>query len=488
MPISFNQIPSNIRVPLVYIEFDNSRAIAGTPQISHKILVLGQRLAAGSVAAAIPARITNDAQPEDYFGRGSMLAEMLKALRLANPYTETWAIALDDNGAGAEAEGTYTFTGPATESGTLNLMIAGQRVQVAVASGDAQNAIAAAVNAAVNALTSLPVTSGVAANVVTLTARHKGEAGNALDLRLNYYLGEKTPKGVTVAIVAMAGGTTNPVVSAAIAAFGAEWWNSIVMPWTDAANLTLLETEMASRWGPLRMIDGQVYSAFRGTHGATDAFGAGRNSAFISCIGTNLAPQPPYVWAAAYGAVAAFNLAIDPARPLQTLALPGILPPALGARWTLPENNILLFDGIATATVDAGGQVLIQREVTMYQLNTFGLEDPSYLDVTSPATLSYIRYATRARVTQKFPRHKLADDGTRFGPGQAIVTPKVIKAELVALMRELEFAGLVENVDKFKEDLIVERNVNDRNRVDVMMPPDLVNQFRVFAAQIQFIL
>ena len=115
------------------------------------------------------------------------------------------------------------------------------------------------------------------------------------------------------------------------------------------------------------------------------------------------------------------------------------------------------------------------------------MEDASYLDVTTPATLGYIRYATRARITQKFPRHKLANDGTAFGPGQAIVTPGIIRAELLALFRELELQGLVEDFDQYKADLIVERNANDPNRIDVLSPPNLVNQLRVFAEQIQFI-
>lgn len=36
MTISFKDIPDNIRVPLCYIEFDNSAAVKGTPQVLHK--------------------------------------------------------------------------------------------------------------------------------------------------------------------------------------------------------------------------------------------------------------------------------------------------------------------------------------------------------------------------------------------------------------------------------------------------------------------
>jgi phage tail sheath gpL-like len=47
-----------------------------------------------------------------------------------------------------------------------------------------------------------------------------------------------------------------------------------------------------------------------------------------------------------------------------------------------------------------------------------------------------------------------------FGVGQAIVTPTIIKAELVAQYRIDEFNGLVENVTAFKANLVVERHPN----------------------------
>lgn len=486
-PISFDSIPSNIRVPLVYIEFSNTRAVQGTPAIAHKLLAIGQRLSTGTVAAGVPTRITSAAQAEQAFGRGSMLSAMFNALKAANAYTETWAIALDDDAGAVAASGTLTFSGTVTKAGTLFLYIAGQRLTIAVAASEASATTATNVAAAINAATALPVTASAALGVVTLTARHKGEAGNTLDARLNYYDGESLPAGLACAIAAMSGGTVNPPVSTAIAAMGPEWYNSIVMPYTDGANLGLLETELNLRWGPTKMLDGIAYAAYRGTHADTGTFGNARNHHLISVMGTSTAPQPPYIWAAVYAGVAAASLSNDPARPLQTLELPTILPPAIAARWTLEERNLLLYDGISTFMVNAGGGVQIERALTTYQRNSFGVEDPSYLDVNTPATLSYIRYATRARITQRFPRYKLADDGTRFGAGQAIVTPKTIRAELLALFREMESAGLVENFDQYAKDLIVERDANDRNRVNVLSAPDLVNQFRIFAEQIQFI-
>jgi phage tail sheath gpL-like len=184
------------------------------------------------------------------------------------------------------------------------------------------------------------------------------------------------------------------------------------------------------------------------------------------------------------GAVDAYEP--DPARPRQTLALPGLLPPATDQRFTLSERNILLHDGISTFMVDQGGNVAIERLVTTYQTNAFGVEDISYLDVETMRTLAFLRYSVRTRIALRFPRCKLASDGARFGAGQPIVTPKDIRNELIALFRQWEDAGLAENIDQFKTDLLVERNASDPNRVDALIPPDVVNQFRVFAAAVQF--
>jgi len=92
----------------------------------------------------------------------------------------------------------------------------------------------------------------------------------------------------------------------------------------------------------------------------------------------------------------------------------------------------------------------------------------------------------RGVITSKYARCKLADDGTRFGPGQAIVTPGIIKAELIAQYIVDQFNGLVENTQQFVAHLLVERDPNDPNRVNVLYPPDLINQLRIFAVLAQF--
>lgn len=490
MTVSFNTIPANVRVPLFYAEVDNSQA--GYFSQALRTLIIGQKLAAGVAVADTPILVSRSDEAKTQFGIGSMLARMHEVYRANDSFGEVWCLPLSDNGAGVAASGTLTVTGPATAAGTINLWVGAQRVQVAVAASDSANTIAAAIDAAINADTTLPVTSSVATNVVTVTARHKGTLGNAIKLQLNYrgYAGgESTPTGVAVAIVAMSGGTADPTLTTALAAMGDEEYDFIIMPYTDSTSLDALETVMddnTGRWAYNRQIYGHVYTAKADSFANLVTLGGLRNDQHASIAGYETGvPNTPWEYAAAYGARNAVFIAADPARPTQTGELVGILPAPAGSRFIMTERQTLLGSGIATSYV-GGGAVRVERAITTYQKNLWDQADPSYLDSETMHTLAYVLRRLRYNVTQKYPRHKLANDGARFGAGQAIVTPSVVRGEILSEYAALEEMGIVENAKAFAANLIVERDANDPNRLNVLYPPDLVNQLRVFAVLAQF--
>jgi len=258
-------------------------------------------------------------------------------------------------------------------------------------------------------------------------------------------------------------------------------------PWSDAANLLAFENELEDRWGPEKPIDGHLIIANTDTLANQSTLGNSRNSK-QDTIFDAVGPTTSWEWAAAAGAQVARHGQIDPARPFQTLVLEGILAPEASEERTLSERNTLLFDGISTVRKDDGGNVRIDRIITTFKTNAFGAPDTSYLDLNTKLTLSYLRFDFRTTIQSKYPRHKLADDGTRFAPGQAVMTPKVGKSEAIAKFKEWESLALVEGFDQFKNDLIVERNAQDPNRLDWLLPPDLVNQLRINGVQIQFLL
>ncbi|MBF6956847.1 phage tail sheath subtilisin-like domain-containing protein, partial [Acinetobacter baumannii] len=140
-------------------------------------------------------------------------------------------------------------------------------------------------------------------------------------------------------------------------------------PYTDTVSLETMEAELADRYGPMRQIGGRGFAAYRGNHADTATKGNSRNTPHITCMGTGPAVSSTWNWAATDAIVAAQSLAIDPARPLQRLALPGLIGPAEHDRWNDAERNLLLYDGIATYTVATDGTVQIERQITMYQEN-----------------------------------------------------------------------------------------------------------------------
>lgn len=487
--VSFNHIPNDTRVPLFYAEVDNSAAGIYTQNL--RALIIGQRLAAGTVAEKVPTVVATADQAKTYFGKGSMLARMVEAFRANNTSTQIVALALDDASGGAAAAGELAITGPATANGTLYIYIGGQRVKVGVTSGDSATTIGDAVEAAINAATDLPVTASNTTGTVTLTARNKGTVGNTIDIRLNYagtLGGEELPAGVAVAITAMASGATDPDIADAITAMGDEPYEYIVIPYTDSTSLDAIGTEMGDvtgRWSYQRQLYGHVFAAKSASASALETFGAARNDPHVSVVGYYDSPTPTYEAAAMLAGQAGGALSNDPARPLQTLPLVGFKVPPDTSKFVYIEKQGLLTSGVATLRYEVG-VAQIERCITTYQKNSWGELDISYLDVTTLATLAYVLRFMRQAITQKFPRHKLANDGTRFGAGQAIVTPNTIRAELVAGYSQLESLGLVENIAAFKANLIVERDATDPNRVNVVYPPDLVNQLRVFAVLAKF--
>ena len=488
MPMSFNQIPISVRVPGTYVEIDNSKAVQGLSIMPSKVLLIGQKTSAGTAATGVIERVTALDYGISRYGQGSVLAHMVERFIQANQVSELYAIALADNGAGQAATATITVTAAPTASGTLVLYVGGRRTEVGITAGQTTAQVATAIQTALAANLDLIVTASAALAVVTLTHRHKGAFGNDTDLRHSYYTGEGLPTGLALTLSAFSGGSGNPSIQTALDAMADEWFTDLATPYNDAASLVAVETKLSANFGPLRQIDGMCHVGLAGTFATVDALGAARNSPHVSLWPANRAPSPPWEWAASWAGVCSYYAAIDPARPFQTLSLPGILPPVPADRYSFTERNLLLFDGCSTWRVDAGGTVVVERAITTYQTTAFGAQDPSYLDVETMKTLAFLRYDVRTFVPRKYPRHKLADDGTLVSRGQAVVTPSVMRGELLARFRLWEASGLVEDFEQFKRDLIVERDTNDPNRLNSKIPANVINGFRMFAGQIEFIL
>jgi len=492
--VSFDTITSGIRTNTNHAEFDTSREVVGVQDRPTKILLMGIRLTTGTVAELTPKQILSGAQAEGYFGVGSQLAEMCRIAKRNNSQTEMWACAINENASGTKGTKTITVTGTAGATKSINLYIEGGfYIPVSVTSGDAQNAMAAAINTAIQGhaqYARMPFVSTVATNVVTLTMKWKGV--EVADARVNYNAGDDDVPGVTLTIANGVSGAGNPDVNSILGAIGdVTWFDKIANPWTDATNLTALEQELLDRWGGMRQIDGVAFAASVGSHGTASTLGASRNSAFTVIMGANLSPSPSWLWAAAACAAVAGQSG-DPALPLQTVPLLGIYPAQSKDQWGDADRNLLLHTGIATHRVDASGLVTLERMVTTYQRNAQGVLDTSLLDLETVLTASAIRYDGNTSIALRYARYKLAKDpvnGQQLPPGQPILTPAGMKGFLAGRYDIWASEGWVEigSKQQFLDELICDIDPSDVNRLVCQAGPDFVNQFRGISIKWSFI-
>ncbi len=469
--ISFDTLPSSIRKPGKYLEFNTKLAVRTLPSNAQTLCLIGQRLAAGTLAAGEQVNIFSDAEAATYFGQGSILHRMARAAIKANPYVQLSAIALDDNVAGAAASGTITLSGTASAAGTLTVWVGYDNIDVGVSSGDTAATVATALQAAIADDPDLPVTASVAGAVVTLSARNKGTLGNTIKLSTSF----AGASGLATAIVAMAGGTGDPDIEPALTAIFASGHNILCSALNDSANLAKLRTHLDGVSHALEQRGARGVYALTSTLAAATTLAGSINSGRI--MGA-LAPNTQSLsWevAAALAAVAAAEE--DPARPLNQLALTGIATMPLVNRLGRTEQENALRNGVTPLEVGPGDVVQIVRAITTYTVDPQGISDISLLDWTTIGTLDYVRKACRERIALRFPREKLSSR----------TAPKV-RGELLDVLAKLEDLEIVEEVEANKDGVIVERDSQDPNRLNAKIPVDVVNGLHVFAGRIDLLL
>src|SRR3954469_5905876 len=94
MPISFSQIPQDLKIPLYWVEVDPSQA--GIPLIHQPSLMVGTMLAIGDGQPNVPIAIGTQAQADAHFGIGSEVARMMRTFFANNFANEVWAVGVPE--------------------------------------------------------------------------------------------------------------------------------------------------------------------------------------------------------------------------------------------------------------------------------------------------------------------------------------------------------------------------------------------------------
>ena len=348
MAMSFNEIPDNWRVPLVWAEIDPSKAAPFAAGMPWRVLILGYALNAGAheVATSKPTRVTNAAQAAKIFGAGSLLAAQAAAWFKGNTTTEVHLLAVPEP-QGAPASQTLTFGGSVPEGGVVTLYVGFTRYRAYVAPGASARDVAMALYAAMQGGAPpgpWPTTLGENDEpTLTISAPHPGSYADGVMVRLGYHQDEAPPAGLTVSFSGSPATDGSPTpdyeISAALSgiiAFHGEndparpfqslvipgmrppraglrglplgrlhggagtpdlmevaaeldkdtQYHLIVTPWMDTASLAVLKDVAENRWHALVDMPAQIIGAKGGTHTELGEMGDSHKSHHLTILGT----------------------------------------------------------------------------------------------------------------------------------------------------------------------------------------------------------
>lgn len=466
--ISFDTIPTSIRVPGQYIEFNTRNAVQGLPQNPQSVLLLAPMLTSGTQTALTPVKVFSDVQAGELFGRGSWAQLMVKQAFSNNAYLDLTVIGLPDHNAGVAATGSLQINGTVRTAAALDVIVGGVTVGVAVSVGQTAAQVATKIADTLNAA-ALPVNARAAAETLTLTAKCKGEVGNEISLNAN-----AGTSGLTISITAMSGGAKNAEIADALAKVAGKHYHIIVSPFTDDANIRALSQHITQVSNAIEQRGCIGVLGWRGTMATGATMAAKINDGRVTCAWYKNADESNAMIAAGYAAVLAFEE--DPAKPLNTLQIKGLNVTADEHAPLFNECNNALYNGLTPLTVVAN-KVQIMRAVSTYTKSAANVDDPSLLDITTIRTLDYVRRAVKERIALRFPRDKLSDR----------LLPK-IRSEILDVLLKMEQAEIIENAEANKAKLLISRSVQDPNRVNAVIPADVVNGLHVFAGRIDLIL
>lgn len=484
MAIEFYKIPSGIRKPGKYFEINSRNAIQGLAANEISVCIIGQKTSSGSIAENTPTTVTDAGQAALYFGSGSVCHRMADAAFNANPYIDLDICAVDDNGS-TQASGSVAFTGTATAAGSVDVWIGDQRISVGVSSGDTAATVGTAwYTAATQYTESLPVTmSDDAGGTITLTAKNAGTVGNYIPIT-KY---QTTATGITTTVTAMSAGATDPDLDSdgTLDAIFPKHYDIIIVGLFDDDNLGYVSTHLQSVAGPLEQRGGigvVGYSSIVGNAATVKTLaGTTLNEEYMTLCYIDYANSddtpntPPYELAAAYGAVIASET--DPARPLNNIVLTGVSAPHIEDRFSRTEQEEFLDNGVTPLHVVPGEDVAIVRAISTYTTNSSSNPDPTWLDITTARTLFYLRQQLKLRLESRFPRAKLSAR-----------TPARVRTQILDVLRLTEELEITENLETWKDGVVVERNISDPNRLDCKIPADVVNGLHIIAGRIDLIL
>lgn len=471
MAILFNQVPADAVANQTYVEVSKEKTSVGLQLVQQRIALIAQPDAAlTSYTDGVPQQVFNADQVGNIFGFGTQIHAMARKLFSNSGAVEVEAFGLAEDVGDTASTGTVTFAGTATAAGEIALYIAGDRIAVTVAVGDtAENVVDALVaQVALQPEVVAALVKNATPEILDITANWKGATGDQITIEVNRQADESLPAGIASAvIVAMTGGAGNPDIQDALDNIAEDdTFTVVVYPWTDTTNLTAIEGWESTRWDPAVVKGFVSMTGFAGSVTTVTALTSTRNSWTNAIIGNQDTPQMPSQVAAAVAGNVAVSAGIDPVLQFSTLRLFGIDAPLPASRWENTERNTALKNGASTIRV-SGGNVVIGQLRNTYQTTDAAASAPDVdRQLNTVALMIAVTFDRKNYFDLVWSRAKLANDTQDIPAGQQVMTPNIMKAELIGRYRLYLSRAWVENLPGYIESILVERDGTNPNRIN----------------------
>lgn len=454
--ITFDTLPLGALKPSERLEFDLWSGANSLPLNNQRLLLIAQKLSTGLAEALKPIQLGPTSEAATQLGRGSVSHRMFLAARRRNPSQEIWVVPMDDAALSTAATGTITLTGTATSSGTLVLLVGGDRIEVGVVVGDTALDVANRARSVLSVLVDLPVAAGGATGAISFTFKSKGTCGNGFVLS-----GSSSADGITVAGSSCSGGATDPDIQDAYDAVAAMRFH-VIATWSGLqADLLKGEAHLEMVSSATEKKPGRLFAVLPE---ATTISAAVAIAQAINHERTSVAVLPgsrSATWeiAASLGMVVAEES--DPALPLAGRILTGMHAPEPADRLTVAEQETLMAGGVSPLEV-VEGQVAVVRLVTSRTSHN-GAQTLRMIDTNHVAILDYYRDACLARYAMKFRGKKQ--------------TPQVLDAvnesnyQVATLLEERE---ILRDVEAHRAEFVSQDDPDVPGRVRCALPGPIV--------------
>ena len=475
--------------------------------------------AAGTASLATPIQVASADDADTYFGVGSELALMCRAVFAQKRGAYVWACPVAQHGSAVKATAVMLFATTATSAGSVKVTIAGRTcIEAAVASGDTASTIATAVAHAINKTPNLPVTATVSSATVTLTAKCGGTRGNAITLGVEITAGATTCGlgGATAGqkVTDRVGGGTgtdganaDDVTNALAAIAAGEYF--IVAAHQDSTNIGLIKTHLNTYAGISDRKRQQAVCATSNVSVATAAaLGIAINAARVQIAyqrdassGGTVDPYTPTLGELA-ASVAAARLYGDAQQSgtvvgelayaacnLDGCQLAAVQSPRLVSAHQLGSEMVTLLNAgitpLAPSALNPGFSQIV-KSITTYCRTASSALTRAVHDTSKVTVADHAADRCEEAIIADFPNKNIAPEPStpRAPPNEHVIYVSMIKSTILRELYAMEGEGLLVNVEEFEDAVELSQDGNDPTKVFIQIPTDVIDHFHTGAGEI----